>query len=55
MGTSLCLIGLIGVLTNRKNIVVVLMSIEVMLVGVIMEMLMRSVLLDDLNGMIMSI
>jgi NADH-quinone oxidoreductase subunit K len=46
----LFLLGIWGIFLNRKNIIVMLMSIELMLLAVNLNFLMFSVYLDDLVG-----
>lgn len=50
LGTLLFLIGIMGVFLNRKNILIVLMSIELMLLAVNLNFLALSSYLDDLSG-----
>jgi NADH-quinone oxidoreductase subunit K len=47
---ALFLLGLWGIFMNRKNILVMLMSIELMLLAVNMNFLVFSVYLDDVVG-----
>ena len=47
---SLFLLGIWGIFMNRKNILVMLMSIELMLLAVNMNFLVFSVYLDDVVG-----
>lgn len=47
---ALFLLGLWGIFMNRKNILVMLMSIELMLLAVNMNFLVFSVYLDDVIG-----
>ena len=49
------LIGVLGIMINRRNIVVILMSIELMLVGVNMSLVLNAVYLDDLIGEVFGI
>merc|ERR1712032_1358445 len=46
------LLGLVGIYLNRKNIILVLMSIELMLLGINLNLLSFSVSLDDLLGQV---
>jgi len=48
-------IGLSGVFINRKNIISLLMSIELMLLAVNINFVTFSAFLQDLNGQIFSI
>ena len=47
---TLFLLGIWGIFLNRKNIIVMLMSIELMLLAVNLNFLLFSVYLDDLIG-----
>jgi NADH-quinone oxidoreductase subunit K len=47
---TLFLLGIWGIFLNRKNIIIMLMSIELMLLAVNMNFLLFSVYLDDLIG-----
>ena len=49
------LVGLVGVFVTRKNIIVILMSIELMLLGINICFISFSVFLDDLTGQIFAI
>ena len=46
----LFLLGIWGIFLNRKNIIIMLMSIELMLLAVNLNFLLFSVYLDDLIG-----
>jgi len=46
--------GLFGVIFNRRNILIILMSIELMLLGLNLNFILFSVYLDDLYGEIFS-
>jgi len=52
---SIYIIGVVGIMWNRKNIIMILMSIELMLVGVNMSYVMYSVYMDDIVGEIFGI
>ena len=47
---TLFLIGVIGLVLNRKNILITLMSIELMLLAINLNFVIFSVYLDDLAG-----
>ena len=47
---TLFLLGVWGIFLNRKNIIVMLMSIELLLLAVNLNLLISSVYLDDLVG-----
>ncbi|YP_717285.1 Nad4L_2 (mitochondrion) [Ostreococcus tauri] len=51
----LFLLGVWGIFFNRKNIVVMLMCIELMLLAVNLNFLIFSTYLDDLSGQIFSL
>ena len=45
-------IGIIGILLNRKNVIIILMSIELILLAVNINLVSFSIYLQDLNGQI---
>jgi NADH-quinone oxidoreductase subunit K len=45
-------IGIIGVFLNRKNVIIILMSIELMLLAVNINLVSFSIFLQDLTGQI---
>jgi NADH:ubiquinone oxidoreductase subunit K len=51
----LFLLGIWGIFLNRKNIIVMLMSIELMLLAVNFNFLLFSVYLDDLIGQLFAL
>ena len=51
----LFLIGISGIVLNRKNIIVMLMSIELMLLAVNLNFIIFSVYLDDVMGQLFAI
>lgn len=51
----LFLLGIWGIFLNRKNIIIMLMSIELMLLAVNLNFLLFSVYLDDLMGQIFAL
>ena len=51
----LFLIGILGIVVNRKNIIIMLMSIELMLLAVNLNFLLFSVYLDDLIGQLFAL
>jgi NADH:ubiquinone oxidoreductase subunit K len=51
----LFLLGMWGIFLNRKNILIMLMSIELMLLAVNLNFLVFSVYLDDLIGQIFAL
>lgn len=48
----LFIIGVIGIIINRKNIIILLMCIELILLAINFLLLTSSILLDNLNGQI---
>ena len=48
--TTLFLIGVLGLVLNRKNILITLMSIELMLLAINLNFIVFSIYLDDLAG-----
>ena len=53
--TSLFLLGLAGIAFNTRNIIILLMSIELMLAGISFSQLTLSVFLDDITGQVFTI
>lgn len=51
----LFLLGIWGIFLNRKNIIIMLMSIELMLLAVNINFLVFSVYLDDIIGQLLSL
>jgi NADH-quinone oxidoreductase subunit K len=51
----LFLLGIWGIFLNRKNIIIMLMSIELMLLAVNLNLLLFSVYLDDLIGQLFAL
>jgi NADH-quinone oxidoreductase subunit K len=49
------LIGVLGLVLNRKNILIILMSIELMLLAINMNFVVFSVHLDDLLGQVFAL
>ena len=47
---TLFLIGVLGLVVNRKNILITLMSIELMLLAINLNFIIFSIYLDDLAG-----
>jgi NADH-quinone oxidoreductase subunit K len=48
----LFLIGTLGIVLNRKNIIITIMSIELMLLAVNLNFIIFSIYLDDITGYI---
>jgi len=55
INTILFFVGMLGLVLNRKNILIILMSIELMLLSVNMNFILFSVHLDDIFGQIFAI
>jgi NADH-quinone oxidoreductase subunit K len=55
LGMSLFVLGVWGIFLNRKNIIIMLISIELMLLAVNLNFVIFSVYLDDLLGQIFAI
>ena len=51
----LFLIGIAGIFLNRKNIIIILMSVELMLLAVNFNFIIFSVYLDDLIGQLFAL
>ena len=49
---SLFVIGIIGLVLNRKNILIIIISIELMLLSVNLNFITFSIYLDDISGQI---
>ncbi len=47
-------LGVLGIFLNRKNVIVILMSIEMMLLAVNLNLISFSVFLNDLTGQVFS-
>ena len=52
LGAIIFAIGVIGIFLNRKNVIVILMSIELMLLAVIINLVSFSIYLQDLTGQV---
>jgi len=55
IGFSLFLIGILGFVLNRKNIILMLISIEIMLLSVTFIILINSLLFEDILGQVFAI
>ncbi len=55
VASTLFVIGIFGVFLNRKNVIVILMSIELMLLAVNLNLVAFSTHLQDLTGQIFTI
>ena len=54
-GVVLFVVGLLGCIAVRKNLVIILMAIELMLIGVSFNYVIYSLCLDDMVGQSMAI
>ena len=52
LGAIIFTIGVVGIFLNRKNIIVILMSIELILLAVNINLVSFSIFLNDLTGQI---
>ena len=55
LGTIIFTIGVIGIFLNRKNVIVILMSIELILLAVNINLVSFSIFLQDLSGQIFTL
>ena len=55
LGAVIFSIGIIGIFLNRKNIIVILMSIELILLAVNINLVSFSIFLNDLTGQIFTL
>lgn len=52
LGAIIFTIGVLGIFLNKKNVIIILMSIELILLSVNVNFIAFSVFLDDLSGQI---
>jgi NADH:ubiquinone oxidoreductase subunit K len=52
---NLFLLGILGIFLNRKNIIILLLAIELMLLAINYNFVVTSVLIDDLVGQIFAL
>lgn len=52
LGIFLFILGVLGIVTNRKNLIVMLMSVELILLSINYMLIISSTLLDNLQGQI---
>ena len=52
VSTTLFLIGVLGIVLNRKNILIILMSVELILLAVNINLVSFSIYLQDITGQI---
>ena len=55
LGAIIFTIGVIGIFLNRKNVIVILMSIELILLAVNINLVSFSIFLQDLSGQIFTL
>ena len=55
LGAIIFTIGIIGIFLNRKNLIVILICIELLLLAVNINLVSFSVFLNDLNGQIFTL
>ena len=55
LGFTLFLIGILGFVLNRKNIILMLISIEIMLLSITFIILINSIVLEDIVGQVFGI
>ena len=55
LAATIFTIGIVGILLNRKNVIVILMSIELILLAVNINLVSFSIYLNDLTGQIFTI
>ena len=55
LGAIIFTIGIVGIFLNRKNIIVILMSIELILLSVNINLVSFSIFLNDITGQIFAL
>ena len=55
LGAVIFTIGLVGIFLNRKNVIVILMSIELILLAVNINLVSFSIFLNDISGQIFTL
>ena len=55
LGAIIFTIGIMGIFLNRKNLIVILMCIELLLLAVNINLVSFSIFLNDLNGQIFTL
>ena len=55
LGAIIFTIGLVGIFLNRKNVIVLLMSIELILLAVNINLVSFSIFINDLSGQIFTL
>ena len=55
LGAIIFLIGIVGIFLNRKNVIVILMSIELILLAVNINLVSFSICMNDISGQIFTL
>ena len=55
LGTIIFTIGVVGIFLNRKNVIVILMSVELILLAVNINLVSFSIFINDLSGQIFTL
>ena len=55
LGAVIFTIGVVGIFLNRKNVIVILMSIELILLAVNINLVSFSIFLNDISGQIFTL
>ena len=55
LGALIFTIGVVGIFLNRKNVIVILMSVELILLAVNINLVSFSIFLNDLSGQIFNL
>ena len=55
LGAVIFTIGVVGIFLNRKNIIVILMSIELILLSVNINLVSFSIFINDLSGLLFTL
>ena len=55
VGVTLFILGVLGIVLNRSNLIIMLMSIELMLLAISFLFLINSVVIDNLIGQLFTI
>ena len=55
LAVSLFLVGLLGIVYNHKNFIILLMSVEVMFLGISLHFIILSFLFDDAFGALVAL
>ena len=55
LGAIIFLIGIVGIFLNRKNVIVILMSIELILLAVNINLVSFSIYMSDISGQIFTL